>query len=374
MDKINSLLAKFQDVIDHPFAQLKKYQEQDKKIIGCAPVYTPEELIHSMDLVPFGLWGADMEIDQAKRYFPSFICSITQTILELGIQGKYHGISAIVIPSLCDSLKCLGENWKYAVPDIPFIPMVYPQNRTSGGAADFVVENYKRVIKDLEETTGKTFKEEALAESIRVYNKHNKLMRRLDELLATTSVITAVQRNAIYKSAFFMLKEEHNEILEELLAELVKKETPLERPVRIITSGILLDHKDFLSILDENGVAIVGDDVASESRQYRVDTDDTAQGLQNLAKKFNHMECCSVLFDPHKKRADLIVDMAKKRNADAVVVVLTKFCDPEEFDFVIIKKACEKNNIPCYQVEVDRQMVNYEQIHTFIQTLSENKI
>ena len=68
-------------------------------------------------------------INQAKKYFPAFICSIMQSILELGINGEYKGISAIVIPSLCDSLKCIGQNWKYAVKDIPFIPMTYPQNR-----------------------------------------------------------------------------------------------------------------------------------------------------------------------------------------------------------------------------------------------------
>ena len=52
-----------------------------------------------------------------------------RSLLELGINGAYEGASAIVIPSLCDTLKTVGENWKYAVPSIPFIPMTYPQNR-----------------------------------------------------------------------------------------------------------------------------------------------------------------------------------------------------------------------------------------------------
>ncbi len=102
---------------------------REKKVVACVPVYTPEELIHSMGLVPMGAWGADIELKESKKYFPAFICSIMQSILELGIKGEYKGISAIVIPSLCDSLKCLGQNWKYAVKDIPFIPMTYPQNR-----------------------------------------------------------------------------------------------------------------------------------------------------------------------------------------------------------------------------------------------------
>lgn len=45
-----------------------------------------------------------------------------QSLVELGMNGVYDGCSAIVIPSLCDSLKVVGQNWKYAVKDIPFTP------------------------------------------------------------------------------------------------------------------------------------------------------------------------------------------------------------------------------------------------------------
>ena len=52
-------------------------------------------------------------------------------------------------------------------------------------------------------------------------------------------------------------------------------------------------------------------------------------------------------------------------------MIMTKFCDPEEFDYVIIKKACDAANIMTLQIEVDRQMVNYEQANTIIQTFKD---
>ncbi|MBR6311761.1 MAG: 2-hydroxyacyl-CoA dehydratase, partial [Oscillospiraceae bacterium] len=112
-----------------PSALKAKYLAEGRKIVLTAPVYTPEEIIHSMGLVPMGVWGADVLLERSKRYFPAFICSVVQSIVELGMRGTYDGASAIVIPSLCDSLKVVGQNWKYAVPGIPFIPMTYPQNR-----------------------------------------------------------------------------------------------------------------------------------------------------------------------------------------------------------------------------------------------------
>ena len=120
-----------------PSALKAKYLAEGRKIVLTAPVYTPEEIIHSMGLAPMGVWGADVLLESSKRYFPAFICSVVQSIVELGMRGTYDGASAIVIPSLCDSLKVVGQNWKYAVPGIPFIPMTYPQNRASEAGRAF---------------------------------------------------------------------------------------------------------------------------------------------------------------------------------------------------------------------------------------------
>ena len=174
------LLAQLHEVAANPRKQLDKYLAEGKKVVAVT-YYTPQEIVHSMGLVPMGVWGADMEINEAKKYYPAFICSIMQTILELGIKGEYKGISAIIIPSLCDSLKTLGQNWKYAVKDIPFIPMTYPQNRKPDFGIKFTKAGYERVINDLTVATGAQFSEFALAESIKVYNEHNAAMRAFSE-------------------------------------------------------------------------------------------------------------------------------------------------------------------------------------------------
>jgi benzoyl-CoA reductase/2-hydroxyglutaryl-CoA dehydratase subunit BcrC/BadD/HgdB len=126
-----------------------------------------------------------------------------------------------------------------------------------------------------------------------------------------------------------------------------------------------------LSIFDELKLQIAADDVAAESRQYRTDANTGGAPIDELADKFARMDNCSVLYDPDKKRADLIVSTAKSRGAKGVVVVLTKFCDPEEFDYVIIKKACDAAGLPVLLIEVDRQMVNYAQAKTALETFKE---
>lgn len=368
---VNELLNKFHDIATSPKKQLDSFIAEGKKVVACVPVYTPEEIIHSMGLVPFGTWGADVEVKEAKRYFPAFICSIMQSVLELGMNGDYEGVSAIVIPSLCDSLKCLGQNWKYAVENIPFVPMTYPQNRNNEVGKTFTKVGYERVIKDLENITGAKFSEEELSKSVKVYNKHNKAMREISKVLVDYPSITASQRSDIFKSAYFMLKEDHTKLVNELIEELGKMPKETTSKIKVVTSGILVDNKNLLEIFDANDIQIVADDVAHESRQYRVDAPEEGNALESLAEKFANMGNCSVLYDVDKKRADYVVDLVKEYNAEGVIFVMTKFCDPEEFDYVIIKKACDAEDIMTLQIEVDRQMVNYGQANTAIQTFRE---
>jgi benzoyl-coA reductase len=367
--KAQEILNILHEAAASPKKQLDKYLAENKKVVAIAPVYTPEEIIHSMGLVPIGVWGADMEVREAKTYYPAFICSIMQTVLELGINGKYKGISAIVIPSLCDSLKTLGQNWKYAVKDIPFIPMTYPQNRKPDYGIKFTKSSYERLIKDLEEITGARFSEENLKKSNQIYNEHNAVMREFAETAAVRK-ISAAGRNDVFKSAWFMLKEEHTALVKDLIAEL-KNEAEDKSDSKVYVTGILADSPNLLEIFDKNGLKVVADDVAHESRQYKTDIPQMESSLDALANKFANMDNCTLLYDRDKKRVDYIIDEAKKHNAKGVIVLMTKFCDPEEFDYVPIKRACDKAGLAHINIEVDRQMVNYQQAGTMLQAFKE---
>lgn len=367
----NEILRKFEEIASSPKKLFQQYLSEGKKVVLCAPLYTPEEILHSMGIVPMGVWGADIEVVNAKKYFPAFICNVYQTFVELGMRKTFDGASAIIIPLLSDSLKATGENWKYAVPDIPYIPLAYPQNRKPKFGIDFTYSKYKYVISELERITGLTYNPENLKKSIEIYNEHNQVMRDLKNVLLKHPEITVANRNHIYKSAFFINKEEHTKLVKDLINNL-KNETVKKRKTKLYASGLLFDGNEFLQIFDDLNIQIVGDDIGSESRQYRTDTILTNDPLYSLAEKFGRMDECSFLYDVNKDRVNLIIKEVKETKAEGIIVILTKFCDSEEFDYVMIKQQCEKHDIPLMLVEVDRQMVNYEQAKTLIQTFVEN--
>ncbi|MCG4734695.1 2-hydroxyacyl-CoA dehydratase family protein, partial [Casaltella massiliensis] len=82
------------------------------------------------------------------QYFPAFACSIMQSSLEYGLKGAYNELSAVIIPGMCDTLICLGQNWKVAVPQVPYIALVYPQNRKLDSGVTYLVNEFKHVKKE----------------------------------------------------------------------------------------------------------------------------------------------------------------------------------------------------------------------------------
>ena len=372
MRTLPEILAEFAKIAANPKAQFDKYLKQGKKIIGCMPYLCPEELIHAAGMIPFGLWGAETQVSEARRYLPAFICSILQTTLELGISGAYDGLSAVMIPTLCDSLKGMDGNWRYAVKNIPVIPLAHAQNRKTPAGLEFTASQYRKILTRLEDISGVTITDKSISESIALYNKRNASVRRfIDELGKRPQSIKASERNTVFKSGYFLDTAEYTEKVDEINECLAIAPAAAGAGPHLITCGILADNTGLLKILDDCGVSIIDDVVMHESLRYRVDTPETDDPIMSLALVPGAIEGCPVLYDPGKKRADMLVDIVRRCSADGVLLVLTKFCDPEEYDIVPLRKILDKHGIRSLQVEVDQQTTDVEQIRTAIETFCE---
>ena len=103
--------------------------------------------------------------------------------------------------------------------------MTYPQNRKPAYGKEFTKAGYERVKEDLIKATGLSFDEEKLKESIKIYNEHNAVMREFSKVAAKHPELSARDRSDVFKSAGFILKEEHTAMVKELLAS-PEKDTP----------------------------------------------------------------------------------------------------------------------------------------------------
>lgn len=373
MCSINNLLDIFTDVANNPKKQLNKYLAENKKAIGCFPYYVPEELVQATGMVPFGIWGCRGTINAAKEYFASFYCTIAQMSLEMGLNGTLDGLSGVIATSLCDTLRPFTQNFRVAVPQLPFMFLAHPQNRREEYGIKYTISQYTNIKAKLEEISGEKITDEKLKDAIAIYNKSRSERRRFVKLAGQhPEAITAVQRSAVLKSAHFMLKEEHTMLLKELNDQLESFPLSNWKGVRIVTSGIVVDNPRLLEIFDEHNIAIAADDVAHESRGFRIDVPDNEDPMRALALHFANQDMDVLLYDPEiNKRPKHIVDMVKESNADGVVILMMQFCDPEEIEFPSLKKGLEEANIPYIMIGVDQQMTDFGQARTSVQAFSD---
>jgi bcr-type benzoyl-CoA reductase subunit C len=357
----------------HPKEAITKAKKAGIKMIGCSPYYVPEEIVYAAGMLPVGLWGGHINISETKAYMPAFTCSIIQSVMELALNGHYDVLSGIIVTSMCDTLKCGGQNLKKVLPKMEVIQFVHPQMRKLDAGIEFLKTEYQLIRKKMEEISGKEISEEALDNAIRVYNAHRATMREFVYVASEhTDIITPTVRHAIAKSAFFMDKAKHTEIMRVIIDELKKLPVAASTGKRMLLTGILAEPDGLLAAFEQNHMVVVADDLAQETRQFRHDVPaEGTDALQRLAKWWSVMEGCSLAFDPEKKRIEMIIDDAKKYKVDGVVMCMMKFCDPEEYDYPILKKALEKEGIPHLYLEIDQQTGDDQQARTRIQSFVE---
>lgn len=347
-------------------------QQTGKGCIGCFPVYTPEEIIYAAGHLPVALWGGHADLRLADRFLQGFCCSVMRANMALGLAGTYNVLKAVLIPGFCDTLKCMIENWKSGVPHIPVIGMSYPQMRWAGFAKDYLISEYKRVRKEIERVTGVLISDQKIEDAFALYEDCRAALREFVEIAREyPATINAVTRHLVIKAGGFMDKAVYIAHLKEIISGL--KVSPREKPVglRVVATGYMSEPQGLLEILDEGGVSISGDDLAQASRQFRVPGRDGGSIWDRMANRAIDQRGCTFLCEERKVRGEMLIKQVRETGADAVLVCMMKFCDPEEFDYPVYKAQLEAEKIPHLYIEVDQQMTSFEQIRTRVQSFSE---
>jgi benzoyl-CoA reductase/2-hydroxyglutaryl-CoA dehydratase subunit BcrC/BadD/HgdB len=374
MDRPDGILDTMRRVAENPASAVEEFKSMNGRLaIGCAPEYCPEEIIYAAGMLPVGLWGGQTSISQAAMYFPAFACSLVQTTLELGMRGVYDRyLSGVIIPTHCDHLKCFGQDWKVAVPQVRFIPLAYPCNRKLEAAVNYLKSEYARIRRTLEEIGGASITDEALEGAIDIYNSHRQALRDFTRVAREyPKTITPVIRHMVIKSGYFMDKARHTDLVNGLIVQL--RQLPPENwpGKKVLLTGIMAEPNEFLNMFAENDLAVVADDLAQESRQFRVDVPEGSDPLERLARRWSLMDGCSLLFDPQKKRRFMLKDLVEESGADGVVACIMKFCEMEEFDYPIYRKTLDEAGIPVLHLEIDLIGQSQEQARTRIQSFAE---
>ena len=358
------LLNEFKECSEHPYRVISAYKQEGKKVIGVLPYFAPVELVVAAGMVPMGIWGSNKKtIAQAKEYCATFYCTIAQLALEMLLDGTLDQLDGIITPTICDTLRPMSQNFRVAMEGkLPCIFLAHPQNRKPAFGLQFTVDQYMHVKSELEKISGNTITDEALREAIKVMNRSRKARREFVKLAGQhPEAISAVERSAVLRSAWFMEPAVHAQKLEELNEELSKLPASNWKGRKVVTSGIICDNPKLLQIFDDNNIAIAADDVAQETRAFRVDASEEGDPMMALAQQFADQDYDVLLYDEHSnknRRADYVVQMVKESGAQGLVLFMQQFCDPEEMEYPYLKKALDDAGIPHIKLGVDLSLIH----------------
>ena len=375
---IETLIQEFSQIAANPKAQLAKYKSEGKKCIGVMPYYAPEELVDAAGMVPFGMWGSNKKtISRAKEYCATFYCTIAQLDLEMLLDGTMDMLDGVITPTICDTLRPMSQNIRVAMSEkLPCIFLAHPQNRFADWGVELCKDQYRSVLDKLAFLAGHDVTNKDILHAIKVYNASRAARREFVKLANEhCDVVNPIQRSAVLKASYFMLKDEYTEKLVALNEELKALPAAKWNGTKVVTSGIICDNPKLLQIFIDNNIAIAADDVAHESRSFRFDAPENVDdGLLALALQFSSMDYDILLYDKFSnknRRAEDVVAKIKESGAQGLVLFMQTFCDPEEMEYPYLKKALDAAGIPHVKLGVNQQMRDFGQASTAIQAFAD---
>ncbi len=367
---------------DTEFGSVRQWKAQHPggKAVGCFPVYTPVEIIHAAGMLPVGLFGGGttIELANADARFQSFICSIAKTTLEMGFQARLKPLDGLIFSSICDVARNLSSVVARNFPEFQVEYIHHAQNMTSPAAADYVESEFRRVQRNMEKLSGRAISQEALAASLRIYNRVRGLLRRLYETRRESpQLISTVELYVLVRSGTLVPPEEHLRELEQVLDLLPARQGRPKDRVRVVIESAFCEQPplDLLQVVEDAGCYIVDDDLLTGWRWFVEDVPEDLSPLRALAESYIRRSVySSVRHDGPRPRTAGLVEKVRRAGAQAVIFMPAKFCEPALLDYPLFRVALEEASIPHLVVEFEEKMWTFERTRNELETFVESML
>lgn len=350
------------------------------RVVGCFPVWSPTELIHAGGMLPLGLFGggASVELTHADARFQSFVCSVSKSTLELSFQGLLKGVDGLVFSNICDVARNLGSIHKRNFPHVHVDYLHLPQNSTSAGVAEYMAEELRRFARGLEEAFGVRITDASLAKSVELYNAIRTRLRELYAFrMAEPQKLTTVELYLILRAVTQSAPEESLVRLDELLGELPARQGRPKDRIRVVIEGAFCEQPPLglLEVLEEAGCYIVEDDLLLGWRWFTSDVPTNGDLFRNLGQTYvDRAVPSSTRHEGREHRSKGLIEKVRRSQADAVIFMPAKFCEPALFDYVPMKQGLEREEIPHLVVEFEEKMWTFERTRNEIETFVESML
>ncbi len=349
------------------------------RAVAIYPVWAPAEIVHAAGMLALPLLGAggSVELTHADARFQSFVCSIAKSSLELGFQGLVKGVDGFVFSNICDVARNLASIFRRNFPDAFVEYLHLPQNSTSPAVVGYLAGELRRLARGFADAFGLGVTETALAKSIDTYNALRRRIRALYALrIAEPQALSTVDLYVAVRAATLLPPEAAIDALEALRHEAGRRPARRQDRIRVVVEGAFCEQPPLglLEVLEDAGCYVVEDDLMLGWRWYTDDVGGEGDPFERLAAAYvNRSLPSSTRHESRQHRADGLLEKVRRAQADAVIFLPAKFCEPALFDYVLMKQGLDRAGIPHLLVEFEEKMWTFErtrnEIETFVESL-----
>jgi benzoyl-CoA reductase subunit C len=360
-------------VEDTDFPTVRRWRERGGKVLGHFQVYFPEELAHAAGMLPVKLRGAQVERREADSRFGSYICSILRSTLELALSGRLE-VDMFVTHPICDAARNLAGIWGRNL-TTPAQILYLPQNPNSSYAGQYLGEEYRRVLADLEEVAGRTVSDDDVRASILVFNENRRLLRELYDIKRDTPwLLPADEAYVLVALGGLLPREEHNALLTTVLPRIRTRGTRPQDRLRVVFEGGFCEQPplDLLRAMAQF-VHVVDDDLLIGLRWLTADVpaaDDPVRALAEAYLETSSYSC--VQHDLRKPKEQMLLARIRSARAEAAIIAAAKMCEPGLDEQVAYAQALDAADVPYFVTEFEEQMTGFDHLQIQLETFVEN--
>ncbi len=360
-------------VEDTEYPTVKQWREQGGKVVGHFQVYFPEEIAHAAGMLPVKMRGAQVDGIEADSHFGSYLCSIIKTAFELAVTKKIE-LDMFVTHPICDAARNLAGIWSRNF-DYPCQILYLPQNPNSAASAEYLTDEYGRLMRDIEKITGQEVTENALKNSISIYNESRKIFAEIYRIKRETPwLLDAEDAYVLVALAAFLPRENYNDLLNAILPRIRERDIKKQDKMRVVFEGGFCEQPP-LDLLQTIGRScyIVDDDLLIGLRWIYGEVKTDGAPLRNLAEAYIEQSSYSpVQHDLRKPKEDMLLKRYRQAGAEAVILAAAKMCEPGLEEQVTYSKTLDDEHIPYFVSEFEENQTTFDHLGIQLETFVEN--
>jgi len=147
--------------------------------------------------------------------------------------------------------------------------------------------------------------------------------------------------------------------------------------VRVVIEGSFCEQPplDAIKLVEQAGCYVVDDDFALGRSWFTSDIATDGDPMRALASAYlDRATYSSVRHDMRQPRWDGLIEKVRRSQADAVLFLIAKFCEPAYFDYVLFKKKLEAAGIPHLLVEFEEKLFTFDRLRSEVETFVESLV